>query len=189
MSPRRSKRIKVAQEAAAASKPKGAKVAPKSRKGRAGTKGKSATKVNNHNAARSRGSKNNGEASKKSAQTAEPSSRGALKDLLEMPLDIICEVCPNADSRYNVGFSYLVVYRKVLYRLRPLDLLRVSRINKAFRDFLMRRSSMHVWMEARKNILGLPEPFPGMSEPAYASLCFDSLCQVGKHYLLMPAQY
>ena len=108
MTPRRSKRIKVAQEAAAASKPKGAKVAPKFGKGRAGTKGKSATKVNNHSAAR--GSKNNGKVSKKSAQTAESSSRGALKDLLEMPLDIICEVCPNGGSRYHVGFSYLIVY-------------------------------------------------------------------------------
>ena len=110
MSPRRSKRIKVAQEAAAASKPKGAKVAPKSSKGRAGAKAKSGTKVNNHSAARSRGSKNNGKASKKSAQTAEPSSRGALKDLLEMPLDISCEVCQNGGSRYHVGFSYLIVY-------------------------------------------------------------------------------
>ncbi|KAK7688297.1 hypothetical protein QCA50_008668 [Cerrena zonata] len=84
-----------------------------------------------------------------------PNGREAPCDLLEMPMEIICEV---------------------LYLLLPLDLLRVTRINKAFRNLLMHRSSLHIWKKARKNISGLPEPFSDMSEPAFASLCFEIVC-------------
>ncbi|KAK7678711.1 hypothetical protein QCA50_018293 [Cerrena zonata] len=83
--------------------------------------------------------------------------RGALRDLLQMPMDIICEV---------------------LYCLGPFDLLRLARTNKAFRDLLIHRSSIHIWKEARKTVSGLPEPFPGMSEPAFASLCFENVCHL-----------
>ncbi|CAL1694139.1 unnamed protein product [Somion occarium] len=81
--------------------------------------------------------------------------RGVLKNLPDMPLDILYEV-----------FSHL----------HPQDLLNLSRTTKAFRRLLMDRNAAVLWKEARQNIPDLPEPFPGMSEPAYASLCFDAQC-------------
>ncbi|KAK7676108.1 hypothetical protein QCA50_020948 [Cerrena zonata] len=81
--------------------------------------------------------------------------RGALQSLPEMPLDILIEV---------------------LCRSRPLDLLHIARTTKAFRNLLMARSSAYIWKESRMNVEGLPEPFPGMSEPVFASLCFEPIC-------------
>ncbi|KAK7689882.1 hypothetical protein QCA50_006521 [Cerrena zonata] len=81
--------------------------------------------------------------------------RGALQSLPEMPIDILIEV---------------------LCQLRPVDLLHLSRTTKAFRNLLMVRSSAYIWKEARENVPDLPEPFPGMSEPVYASLCFEPVC-------------
>ena len=95
---------------------------------------------------------------------------------------MICEVCPT--SRF-VAWPSLTVPPPPLLQIfcypQPLYLLRISRTNKAFHDFLTRRNSAYVWQAARKNVVGLPEPFPGMSEPAYARLCFDSLCQVHEY--------
>ncbi|KAK7682734.1 hypothetical protein QCA50_014117 [Cerrena zonata] len=146
MLPRRSKRVKTAHEVA--SKPK-AKAASKSKNAKTALKAKDAKKAKPHPNAK-----------KSNTQPASPeirNGRGALRDLLEMPMDIICEI---------------------FYRLRPLELLRVARINKAFRSLLMHRSSTHIWKEARNSMPGLPEPFPGMSEPAFAALCFDSYCHL-----------
>ncbi|KAK7683636.1 hypothetical protein QCA50_013474 [Cerrena zonata] len=91
--------------------------------------------------------------------------RGALRSLPDMPIDIICQI---------------------FYLLNPIDLLRIARTNKAFRRLLIVRKSgrgsdyacTSIWREARKNIPDLPEPFPGMSEPFYASLCFEPHCTI-----------
>lgn len=72
---------------------------------------------------------------------------------------------------------------QVLYWLRPLDLLRLGRVNKAWRMLLMHRRSAHIWKAARMNVPGLPEPLPGMSEPAFANLCFDTQCHVSDYKL------
>lgn len=42
----------------------------------------------------------------------------------------------------------------------------------------MHRSSATIWRTARQQVELLPEPFPGMSEPAWANLAFDSHCHV-----------
>lgn len=47
----------------------------------------------------------------------------------------------------------------------------------------MVRGSAHVWKAARQNVQGLPEPFPGMSEPVFASLCFEPVCTVSQYGL------
>ncbi|KAI0077476.1 hypothetical protein K474DRAFT_1661749 [Panus rudis PR-1116 ss-1] len=82
--------------------------------------------------------------------------RGGLQEFPNMPLDIVFEV---------------------LVRLQPADLLSLSRTSKAFRVLLMSRSAILYWKGARRNVPGLPECPEDMSEPAYASLVFDTRCQ------------
>ncbi|KAI0781001.1 hypothetical protein BD413DRAFT_675505 [Trametes elegans] len=79
-----------------------------------------------------------------------------LQKLLDMPSDILLEV---------------------FQHLEPRDLLRLSRCNKAFRDFLLNGSSMRaLWKATRRNVEGLPECPPYMSEYAYANLLFSNHC-------------
>ena len=49
----------------------------------------------------------------------------------------------------------------------------------------MVRGSAYIWKNARKNIPDLPEPLPGMSEPAFAALCFESVCTVSPNPQLL----
>ncbi|KAK7680592.1 hypothetical protein QCA50_016374 [Cerrena zonata] len=74
-----------------------------------------------------------------------------------MPLDVLFEI-----------FSYLL----------PYDMLNLSRTSKPFRNLLMDRNSVSFWKAARCNVPGLPEPFPGMSEPVFANLCYSPHCHV-----------
>lgn len=82
--------------------------------------------------------------------------RGGLKVMPTMPLDILLEI-----------FSHL----------HPRDLLSLARTNKPFRDFLMSRaSSSSLWRASRRNVEGLPDCPPHLSEPAYANLAFSPYC-------------
>ncbi|EJF65483.1 hypothetical protein DICSQDRAFT_152678 [Dichomitus squalens LYAD-421 SS1] len=81
--------------------------------------------------------------------------RGGLRDMPEMPLDILFEI---------FGF------------LHPKDLLNLSRATREFRALLMSRNSAPFWREARKLVEGLPEPPSYLSEPAYANLLFCAHC-------------
>ena len=67
---------------------------------------------------------------------------------------------------------------QVLSHLEPMDLLRLALVDKTFQRFLMSKNSAFLWKAARRNVPGLPEILPGMSEPAYAHLMFSPLCQV-----------
>ncbi|KAI0725253.1 hypothetical protein C8Q72DRAFT_785851, partial [Fomitopsis betulina] len=60
--------------------------------------------------------------------------------------------------------------------LEPRDLLNLARTTKPFRKLLISRSSATLWRAARANVPGLPDCPPHLSEPAYADLCFSSLC-------------
>ncbi|KAF9218732.1 hypothetical protein BS17DRAFT_761974 [Gyrodon lividus] len=60
--------------------------------------------------------------------------------------------------------------------LQPMDLLNLARTTKAFRQLLMRRSSVSVWKTARGGVEGLPDCPPDLSEPQYANLAFYSHC-------------
>ena len=98
-------------------------------------------------------------------------------------MDILFEVC-----MLCLLFNVLNLPRtKIFSHLQPLDILRLARTNKSFRDLLMNRDSTHIWKAARKNVPDLPEPFPGMSEPAFTKLCFESQCFVS--YLSLLAIY
>ncbi|CDO76819.1 hypothetical protein BN946_scf185033.g16 [Trametes cinnabarina] len=81
--------------------------------------------------------------------------RGSLKDLPEMPVDILNEI-----------FSYL----------HPKDLLNLARTSKAFREFLLNKRNVHMWRIARKRDQDIPPIPPFLSEPAYAHLLFSAYC-------------
>ncbi|KAI0942892.1 hypothetical protein AcV7_002185 [Taiwanofungus camphoratus] len=83
--------------------------------------------------------------------------RGGLKDMPNMPLDIIVEIC-----------CYL----------EPRDLLALARTSKPFRALLMTRESAHLWKTARKNLEGFPDCPQHLSEPAYANLAFSPHCHL-----------
>ncbi|KAF8716073.1 hypothetical protein AX14_012443 [Amanita brunnescens Koide BX004] len=71
-----------------------------------------------------------------------------------MPLDILYEI-----------FCYMT----------PADLLKLSRMSKAFRRILMSSSSVSIWRTARENT-GLPECPPDMIEPQWANLAYSPHC-------------
>ncbi|KAH9833537.1 uncharacterized protein C8Q71DRAFT_773908 [Rhodofomes roseus] len=81
--------------------------------------------------------------------------RGGLKDMLNMPMDIIREIC---------------------LRLHPRDLLSLSRTSKSFNSFLMRRSSAYLWRGSLRNVEGLPPCPSGLIEPSWVSLVFSPYC-------------
>src|SRR6202035_3213854 len=68
--------------------------------------------------------------------------------------------------------------------MQPLDLLRLSRTTKAFRQILMRRTSVRIWRTARSRFApDLPDCPSWMSEPQYANLLFDLHCHVRRSRL------
>ncbi|KAI0789476.1 hypothetical protein C8Q75DRAFT_163751 [Abortiporus biennis] len=69
--------------------------------------------------------------------------KGALKDMLEMPLDILYEI---------------------FVKLSPQDLLSLSRTTKAFRNLLISKSAICFWKTAFQNSPDLPPRFPDMNE-------------------------
>ncbi|KAI0820028.1 hypothetical protein BC628DRAFT_1498125 [Trametes gibbosa] len=81
--------------------------------------------------------------------------RGGLKDMPNMPLDILIEI-----------FSCM----------HPRDLLNLARTSKDFRTFLMSRNSAPFWKAARQQVEGLPECPSFLSEPQYSNLLFFSQC-------------
>ncbi|RDX47896.1 hypothetical protein OH76DRAFT_1405445 [Lentinus brumalis] len=81
--------------------------------------------------------------------------RGGLESMPNLPLDVLIEI---------FGF------------IHPRDLLSLARTTREFRDFLMSRNAISFWKEARKQVIGLPDPPPGVSEPAYANFLFFNQC-------------
>ncbi|RDB19805.1 hypothetical protein Hypma_012990 [Hypsizygus marmoreus] len=115
-----------------------------------------------------------------SVQNARPNSkrqirgrRGALKQLLELPLDLLFEARDTANGRWSEGFTCSQIFG----HLNPADILVLSRTSKDLRNVLMRKSAAFVWKLARANV-GLPDCPPDLNEPQFAKLLFDSLCDV-----------
>ncbi|PBK96200.1 hypothetical protein ARMGADRAFT_1077705 [Armillaria gallica] len=79
--------------------------------------------------------------------------KGALAAFVDMPLDIM--LCVH-------GY--------------PLDLLHLTHLLKAFQHVLTSKFSVSAWKSVKRNIGGLPEPFHGLSEPAWANLVFILIC-------------
>ncbi|OJT06080.1 hypothetical protein TRAPUB_3015 [Trametes pubescens] len=81
--------------------------------------------------------------------------KGALKNIVNMPHDIILEICQHLSLR---------------------DLLNLSRTNKAFGVFLSGQNMMQVWKVAASNVEGLPACPPYMNEIQYARLLYLNYC-------------
>ncbi|OSC98118.1 hypothetical protein PYCCODRAFT_1471324 [Trametes coccinea BRFM310] len=81
--------------------------------------------------------------------------RGSLKDLPEMPTDILNEI-----------FSYL----------HPTDLLSLVRTNKAFCRFLLDPRNVRMWRVCREGAQDIPPLPPFLSETAFAHLLFAPFC-------------
>ncbi|KAG6863856.1 hypothetical protein C0993_010128 [Termitomyces sp. T159_Od127] len=94
--------------------------------------------------------------------------RGALKDIVEMPLDILQEI-----------FMYLT----------SGELLSLSRMCKALRRMLMTKSAEKMWKQARLNLDDeLPECPDDLNEVQFANLIFTPLCDgckkaKGRYYM------
>ncbi|KAF8215828.1 hypothetical protein K438DRAFT_1799507, partial [Mycena galopus ATCC 62051] len=76
------------------------------------------------------------------------SKKGRLAGLLSISLDVVFEIFGN---------------------LHPLDVLRLSRTSKEFRQLLMHNLS---------NVQDMPSCPPNMTEPQWIALAFDAVCQV-----------
>jgi len=106
--------------------------------------------------------------------------RGLLEILPNLPLDIVYEVL------YSGGvLSFCesnVPIQQILSQCSPLN-LQLARTTKAFRALLMSQFSIAIWRSAHqlpsdKQVMGMPECPPYLSEPAYANLAFDPHCHV-----------
>jgi hypothetical protein len=73
---------------------------------------------------------------------------------------------------------------QIFAALNPYDLLRLGRATKALRSVVMSRSARSVWMRSFKNIDGLPSCPDGMTEPAWAHLAFEPVCDVCCAYIV-----
>ncbi|KAI0768936.1 hypothetical protein BC629DRAFT_1535598 [Irpex lacteus] len=81
--------------------------------------------------------------------------RAALQQIMSMPMDVFYEIC---------------------LHLQPKDLLSLARSSKELRSLFMSRKTLFLWKAARLNMPGMPSCPEDMSEPAYASLMFDTHC-------------
>lgn len=81
--------------------------------------------------------------------------RGLLRQLTEMPLDILFEI---------------------FGQLNPLDVLNLARTTKALRGILMQRSAVSVWKQACANISGFPPCPEDLTEPQFINLAFGKQC-------------
>ncbi|KAI0088493.1 hypothetical protein BDY19DRAFT_947876 [Irpex rosettiformis] len=84
-----------------------------------------------------------------------PRRRGKLHQMLDMPLDVIMEICVHLGLR---------------------EMLWLSRLSKAFNKFFTSRTTQYIWKAAALNVPGLPPCPEGLTEIAYASLLFDTHC-------------
>ncbi|KAF4614914.1 hypothetical protein D9613_003341 [Agrocybe pediades] len=84
-------------------------------------------------------------------------TRGRLKDILEMPMDILVEIFGHLD---------------------PLDLIHLTWTTKAFRALLLSKNgnSYAIWKSSIANVPGLPPCPEDLSEPKYAHLTFVNIC-------------
>ncbi|KAF8594200.1 hypothetical protein BDV93DRAFT_502159 [Ceratobasidium sp. AG-I] len=89
--------------------------------------------------------------------TQKKQAPGQLSGLMKMPIDIFTEVASH---------------------LMPKDIIILSRSNKFLRNLLMRRSAVHIWHGAMRNVPKLPPCPPDMCEPRYLALTYMPTCSM-----------
>ncbi|GAA5898621.1 F-box protein [Sporobolomyces salmoneus] len=92
----------------------------------------------------------------RNAQSRVKGRKGALRGVLELPMDLIWEICTHLD----VG-----------------DLLTLSNTNKAFRSVVTGESSRTLFKRARQRI-GLPELLSPIPDLRYAELMYGKGCHI-----------
>ncbi|KAG7448890.1 uncharacterized protein BT62DRAFT_732470 [Guyanagaster necrorhizus] len=70
----------------------------------------------------------------------------------------------------------LEIYLEIFSYLGSVDLLRLSRTTKHFRNFLMSRSVLSLWKSAFSYVAPLSKLYPPMSEPAIIDFVFEKGC-------------
>ncbi|KAI0831736.1 hypothetical protein BC628DRAFT_1415246 [Trametes gibbosa] len=81
---------------------------------------------------------------------------GKLTEILNVPMDVFFEITSH---------------------LKPIDLLQLARTSKELRAMLLSRTSRHIWVAARRNIVPrMPDCPDYMSEAQYAHLVFERIC-------------
>ena len=103
--------------------------------------------------------------------------RGGLESMPHMPLDVLFEVSTRGAST-STASQLTYSFNKIMKYLMPRDLLQLARTTKGFRSFLISRPSSGLWKVARENVKGLPCCPSHPSEPAWASLAFETNCNV-----------
>ncbi|KAJ6520162.1 hypothetical protein C8R45DRAFT_954111 [Mycena sanguinolenta] len=93
----------------------------------------------------------------KKPRTNRSTKQGRLAGLLSISLDVVFEILGN---------------------LHPLDVLRLSRTSKEFRELLMHKSARPIWRSSLNNVEDMPPCPPHMNEVQWTSLAFDATCQV-----------
>ena len=105
--------------------------------------------------------------------------RGRLSRIMDMPVDIICDV-RHMPVRLPTDILSIFI-AQIAAHLTPLDLLRLARSTKTFNRLLMSRKSKPIWRAARNTDPDLPDCPPDLSEPEYARLLFETECHVSKY--------
>ncbi|KAG6382012.1 hypothetical protein JVT61DRAFT_643 [Boletus reticuloceps] len=80
---------------------------------------------------------------------------------------------PGAFFELNLDVLFLIAEY-----LHPKNLLSLSRTCKSLREVLMDKSSTFVWKTARRQVDGLPDCPPDLTEQEYADLLFDARCHM-----------
>ncbi|KAG2017930.1 hypothetical protein CC2G_007390 [Coprinopsis cinerea AmutBmut pab1-1] len=97
---------------------------------------------------------------------------GGLEQIMDMPLDIICEVSLDASDPYSIPAP-----SKIFMHLGPMDLLNLSRTSRCLRALLLsREKTRSIWRSALGRIEGLPSCPSDLNEPQYTRLIFDESC-------------
>ncbi|KAK0505444.1 hypothetical protein EDD18DRAFT_1344259 [Armillaria luteobubalina] len=78
------------------------------------------------------------------------------------------------------------IHFEIFGHLEPFDLLHLSRLTKGFRGALFDKASVAVWKAAWGNVVDLPRPPEGTSEPTWVSLIYETKCCHCQKYVRFP---
>ena len=76
-----------------------------------------------------------------------------------------------------IFLSPQLTFTQIFGHLHPRDMINLTRTSKLFRETLLSRNATTVW-RAVLDREGAPEYPSWMSEPAWAALLFEHVCQV-----------
>ncbi|PBK65041.1 hypothetical protein ARMSODRAFT_1087667 [Armillaria solidipes] len=78
------------------------------------------------------------------------------------------------------------VHFEIFGHLDPLDLLHLARLTIGLRGALFDKASVAVWKAAWGNVVDLPRPPEGTSEPTWVSLIYETRCYHCQKYVRFP---